>query len=206
MTIPIQAEVVSSGSTPVLALPADTTAPPVPAQTVNTQPPPPVTMPDPAEPPGNDIPPIKELNHIRTGTHEIEIGWKIPAKNAISYLIEWRQVSIPAKDGPPVISWNEWRGVQTTEADGSVIARFPNLKDGRTWRIRIRTVDELGRKSASSPMFIISTNPDNSLGLLGWTLILAGIAGAIAAIVFWRKQRLAGVDDESARISALENK
>jgi hypothetical protein len=110
------------------------------------------------------------------------------------------------QDGPPVISWNEWRGVQTTENGGSVIARFPNLKDGRTWHIRIRTVDELGKKSASSPIFIISTKADTSLGLLGWALILAAAGGIVAAIVFWRKQRMAVVDDESARISALENK
>lgn len=161
---------------------------------------------DPPEPAGNKIPPITQLTHLRADTHEIEVGWKIPAKNAISYVIEWRQIGIPPRDGPPIIKWNEWRGVQTREENGSIIARFPNLKDGQVWYIRIRTVDELGKKSASSPTFVISTKVDKSMGLFGWLAILAGIGGAIAAVVFWRKHRLAEDDAESSRLAALENK
>lgn len=206
LTLPIQADATANAAVPSLSLPANIKSDTASVQPGGTQAEQQVTILDPQEPAGNDIPPIKEFNHFRTGTHEIEIGWKIPARNAISYAIEWRQVSAPVQDGPPVVSWNEWRGVQTTENNGSVIARFPNLKDGRTWHIRIRTVDELGKKSASSPIFIISTKADTSLGLLGWVLILAAVGGIVAAIVFWRKQRMAVVDDESARISALENK
>lgn len=158
------------------------------------------------EPPGNDIPPIKELNHFRSGTHEIELGWKIPAKNAISYVIEWRQILGSPTGGPPIIKWNEWRGVQITEADGSIVARFPNLKDGQSWFIRVRTVDELGRKSAASPTFVIDTLRDRSMHPLTWLGILAAIGGLGAVFIFWRKRQQAAVDDETARISALENK
>jgi len=158
------------------------------------------------EPAGNDIPPIKELNHFRSNTHEIELGWKIPAKNAISYLIEWRQIQGSPTGGPPIINWKEWRGVQITEVDGSIIARFPNLKGGQSWNIRIRTVDELSRKSAASPTFIIDTQRDRSIRPLTWLGILATLGGLLAAFFFWRKQQRAADDDETARISALENK
>jgi hypothetical protein len=202
LTLPVTAEITAntqSSRPTVVAIPEGNTP-----QRQET--PGPIFSLDPPEPAGNEIPPIAEFNHLRTDTHEVEIGWKIPAKNAISYLIEWRQVMVPAGDGPPIVKWNEWRGVQTSEVNGSIIARFPNLKDGQTWRIRIRTVDELGKKSAASPTFIISTKVDQSMGLFGWLVILTGIGAVAAAIIFWRKQRHAVDDDESARISALENK
>lgn len=158
------------------------------------------------EPAGNDIPPIKKINHFRSGTHEIELGWKIPARNAISYVIEWRQIQASPTGGPPIMTWKEWRGVQTTEVNGSIVARFSNLKDGQLWFIRIRTVDELGRKSAASPTYIIETQRDRSTRPLTWLAILAVAGGLLAAFVFWKKQRRVADDDETARISALENK
>lgn len=206
LTLPVRAEVIPPTATPLTngltgSLPASAVA-----ASPATQPAEKMAPLDPQEPAGNSIPPITELTYFRADTHEIEMGWKIPAKNAISYLIEWRQVSMPVNDGPPVVSWNEWRGVQIDEANGEVRARFPNLHDGQTWRIRIRTVDELGWKSASSPIFLISTKLDKSLGTFGWTLVIVSLAVVIGGFIFWRRQRMVVADDEASRLSALENK
>jgi len=150
------------------------------------------------------IPAITDIVVQETTQHSVELGWKKPAANALGTLVEYRQLE-PVQDGPPKIKWVEWKGAKFFEENGMTIARFDNLPPGRSWYIRISSIDEIGKRSAPSSTIQLASLPAQKWQWPWWIggfLLLGGVGWTIFYLR-QRRQNLAA--EEAQRISHLEN-
>lgn len=151
------------------------------------------------------IPAIRNIQIRGAGNKTQEVVWEKPAPNAVAYIVEQRMLE-PGTAQSPKVTWRERTGIKFLEEGGFSVARFENLAEGQTWFLRIRSVNEIGRRSEPSATFRLATRPTPRTGL--WW-ILGGLA--LAATAFWgfRKMRaLRDADDASdaERIARLDNR
>lgn len=158
---------------------------------------------EPPQPPASDIPAIADIVLLEATSSSVELGWKKPAPNARGTLVEFREIEATST-GKPNTKWTEWRGAKFFEENGMSVARFDPLPSGRTWYIRISSIDEAGKRSAPSPTVRLAALPAKKGP---WLLIVLGImlvGGIWGAVWFIRQRRQQLENEEAQRISHLE--
>lgn len=157
------------------------------------------------EPPSaslNSIPPVTGFETTVISQRALEIRWKKPAPNAVSTLIEYREIQ-PGVNGAPKVVWHKWQGAVVREESGNQVALFGNLPLGRVWYIRFTSLDETGRPSRPSPTLRLTTPPAPSLHWQWWVLGLVVAGGIAYGIVLIRRQREAEDQADAERLSRL---
>jgi len=151
------------------------------------------------------IPPIDKVTLLTADPHTVEIGWKKPAADAVSYIVENRIIAI-GNNGQPDSQWNAWRGAKFLERNGLVVARFENLQPGRAWFIRISSLDETDHRSQPSATIHISTSVPHANHLLYWSLAVFGIAAITFGIFLKRRQNQSADAEDAQRLARLDHR
>jgi hypothetical protein len=152
--------------------------------------------------PFNAIPAISPVRTSSLSPTSIELTWKKPAPNAVSPLIEYRQIE-PSASGPPKIRWIKWQGASFREESGNVVAVLANLPRGRSWSLRISSLDETGRRSAPSSTLRLVTPRAPGIPWLWWVLGILGAAAVACAVTLIRRQRQTEAAADEERLSRL---
>ncbi len=154
-------------------------------------------------PPSGKAPPVESASLVASGTHEVEVSWKVLSPKTSGFRIDRRRIS-PGNEGQVAIDWIPWPEPKITISDNTAVARFQNLPADSFWIIRIVSLDENGKPSAPSPSFRISTRPAWKLHLPWWAwMFVPGALGGAALLVWKRNQRgLHAIEDK--RIARLD--
>lgn len=151
-------------------------------------------------PPGNAIPPIQAVTLLGATQDTVRISWKKPASNAIGYRVEQRVLDLST--GQLKVLWSPWKNTSLqTDDQGIVEGSLSGLLPGQVIFIRILTIDELGKRSAPSPLIRLSSVPRKPWPAWVWVLplLLLGAAGWL----LWRKLQVATFDEDQARLDQL---
>ncbi len=152
----------------------------------------------------NGTPVVKDINILKTGKYELELGWKRPGPKALTYVTEVRSIEPGGKQ--PKVVWTEWHDVKYLEENGLTIARIGRLHPGQALFFRISSVDETGKRSQPSETIRLFTPPGPKINWL-WYLTLLLVAAAIANHFFRvRRQRRAAALADEARLAQIEGK
>lgn len=150
----------------------------------------------------NAIPAIDSVRTTSLSPSSMELAWKKPAPNAVSPLIEYRLIE-PSSSGPPKILWKKWQGATFREDAGDVLAVLSNLPPGRSWTLRLSSLDETGRRSAPSSALRLVTPGRPGGAWLWWLAVLGGVAGISGVVIFIRRHRLAEAAADEERLTRL---
>ena len=147
------------------------------------------------EPFSADIPVIDTIKVMTSANRNLELGWKKPAPNALTPMIEQRMLESTGSNTPPKVTWRRLDNIKFFERDGLVMARIENLAPGEIWFLRISSIDETGRRSAPSQPIQLSTAPikRSSWPIVVLSLIVAAAAG-FGAFKLYRHSQSADAD------------
>lgn len=150
----------------------------------------------------NSIPPVQKVDSHAVSKKSLELRWKKPAPNAVSTLLEYRQIEETNPNDLP-IRWVKWEGASVRQEGNETVVLLSNLPPNRTWHLRIVSLDETGRRSRPSETIRLTTPPAPRPAWIRWLSVPAVIAVAAWILAFIRRSRRAEDAADAARLDKI---